>query len=236
MAIATQNQVTRNYLPQESQVNTAKKGTLENIVNRDQFLKLLVTQLRYQDPLNPMESTEFTSQLAQFTSLEQLYNLNSSFEGLKNAMTSQNNYQAANLIGRSVIASGNTLRVQDTRVLNQGSYILEGPAGQVKISIYDKDGILVKTLDKTAVEAGLNPINWDGLGLYGQTVSDGDYTFEVKAYDGIGEMVEAAVYIEGEITGLTFGPGGSTSLLMHGLVINLDDVLEIAATGVTANN
>lgn len=236
MAIATQNQVTRNYLPQESQVNTAKKGTLENIVNRDQFLKLLVTQLRYQDPLNPMESTEFTSQLAQFTSLEQLYNLNSSFEGLKNAITSQNNYQAANLIGRSVIASGNTLRVQDTRVLNQGSYILEGPAGQVKISIYDKDGILVKTLDKTAVEAGLNPINWDGLGLYGQTVSDGDYTFEVKAYDGIGEMVEAAVYIEGEITGLTFGPGGSTSLLMHGLVINLDDVLEIAATGVTANN
>lgn len=236
MAIATQNQVTRNYLPQESQVNTAKKGTLENIVNRDQFLKLLVTQLRYQDPLNPMESTEFTSQLAQFTSLEQLYNLNSSFEGLKNAMTSQNNYQAVNLIGKSVIASGNTLRVQDTRVLNQGSYILEGPAGQVKISIYDKDGILVKTLDKTAVEAGLNPINWDGLGLYGQTVSDGDYTFEVKAYDGIGEMVEAAVYIEGEITGLTFGPGGSTSLLMHGLVINLDDVLEIAATGVTANN
>lgn len=236
MAIATQNQVTRNYLPQESQVNTAKKGTLENIVNKDQFLKLLVTQLRYQDPLNPMESTEFTSQLAQFTSLEQLYNLNSSFEGLKNAMTSQNNYQAANLIGKSVIASGNTLRVQDTRVLNQGSYILEGPAGQVKISIYDKDGILVKTLDKTAVEAGLNPINWDGLGLYGQTVSDGDYTFEVKAYDGIGEMVEAAVYIEGEITGLTFGPGGSTSLLMHGLVINLDDVLEIAATGVTANN
>lgn len=236
MAIATQNQVTRNYLPQESQVNTAKKGTLENIVNKEQFLTLLVAQLKYQDPLNPMESTEFTSQLAQFTSLEQLYNLNSSFEGLKNAMTSQNNYQAVNLIGKSVIASGNTLRVQDTRVLNQGSYILEGPAGQVKISIYDKDGILVKTLDKTAVEAGLNPINWDGLGLYGQTVSDGDYTFEVKAYDGIGEMVEAAVYIEGEITGLTFGPGGSTSLLMHGLVINLDDVLEIAAAGVIANN
>lgn len=236
MAIATQNQVTRNYLPQESQDNTAKKGTLENIVNKEQFLTLLVAQLKYQDPLNPMESTEFTSQLAQFTSLEQLYNLNSSFEGLKNAMTSQNNYQAVNLIGKSVIASGNTLRVQDTRVLNQGSYILEGPAGQVKISIYDKDGILVKTLDKTAVEAGLNPINWDGLGLYGQTVSDGDYTFEVKAYDGIGEMVEAAVYIEGEITGLTFGPGGSTSLLMHGLVINLDDVLEIAATGVIANN
>lgn len=236
MAIATQNQVTRNYLPQDSQDNTVKKSTLENIVNKDQFLKLLVTQLKYQDPLNPMESTEFTSQLAQFTSLEQLYNLNSSFEGLKNAMTSQNNYQAANLIGKSVIASGNTLRVEDTQVLNQGSYILEGPAGQVKISIYDKDGILVKTLDKTAVEAGLNPINWDGLGLYGQTVPDGDYTFEVEAYDGIGEMVEAAVYIEGEITGLTFGPGGSISLLMHGLVINLDDVLEIAATGVTANN
>ncbi len=236
MAIATQNQVTRNYLPQESQDNTAQKRTLENVVNKDQFLKLLIAQLRHQDPLNPMESTEFTTQLAQFTSLEQLYNLNSSFEGLKNALTSQNNYQAANLIGKSVIASGSTLRVEDTQLLNQGSYILEGPADQVKINIYDKDGLLVKTLTETAVEAGLNAINWDGLGLYGQTVSDGDYTFEVKAYDGIGEMVGAAVYIEGEITGLTFGPGGSTSLLMHGLVIDLADVLEITETRVVANN
>ena len=236
MAIATQNQVTRNYLPQESQDNTAQKNTLENMVSKDQFLKLLVTQLKYQDPLNPMESTAFTAKLAQFTSLEQLYNLNSSFEGLKNAMTSQYNYQAANLIGKSVIASGNTLRVEDTQVLNQGSYILEGPADQVKISIYDKDGILVKTLDEIAAEPGLNAINWDGLGLYDQTVSDGDYTFEVKAYDGIGQIVGAAVYIEGKITGLTFGPGGSTSLLMHGLVIDLADVLEIAEASVVANS
>ena len=235
MAIATQNQVTRNYLPQESQDNTAKKNTLENMVSKDQFLKLLVTQLKYQDPLNPMDSTAFTAQLAQFTSLEQLYNLNSSFEGLKNAMTSQNNYQAANLIGRNVMASGNTLRVEDTQVLNQGSYILEGPADQVKVSIYDKDGILVKILDETAVEAGSKAINWDGLGLYGQAVSDGDYTFEVKAYDGMGNTVEAAVYIEGEITGLTFGPGGSTSLLMHGLIIDLADVLEIAEISAAAN-
>ncbi len=235
MTIATQNQVTRNYLPQESQDSTTKKNTLESVVSKDQFLKLLVTQLRYQDPLNPMESTAFTAQLAQFTSLEQLYNLNSSFEGLKNAMTSQNNYQVANLIGKSVIATGNTLRVEDTQALNQGSYILEGPADRVKISIYDKDGILVMTLDEAAVEAGSNAINWDGLGFYGQTVSDGDYTFEVKAYNGIGEMVESSVYIEGEITGLTFGPGGSTSLLMHGLVIDLADVLEVTETSVAAN-
>ncbi|MBW2624429.1 MAG: hypothetical protein JRD68_16085, partial [Deltaproteobacteria bacterium] len=85
MAIATDNQITENYLPQDSRSNSTTESTLADIVSKDQFLKLLITQLQHQDPLNPMESTEFTSQLAQFTSLEQLYNLNSGFEGLKNA-------------------------------------------------------------------------------------------------------------------------------------------------------
>ena len=236
MGIATDNQITENYLPQDGRSKSIPESPLADIVSKDQFLKLLITQLQHQDPLNPMESTEFTSQLAQFTSLEQLFNLNAGFEGLKSALTSLNDYQASNLIGKNVKTAGNTLRVADSQVMNQGAYALEGPANMVSVNIYDKDGFLVRTLNEPATEAGLNSVNWDGTGLHGQSVPDGDYYFEVTAVDGVGGRIEAASYIEGEITGLTFGPGGSTSLLMHGLVVDLADVLEIAKKDVTTNS
>ena len=195
------------------------------VLGKEDFLKLLVEQLKNQDPLNPMESTEFTSQLAQFSSLEQLTNMNESLKYSQLYQSSINNAQAVNFIGKTVKASGNSINVKDG-ASNQIQFNLAGDAETVNIHIYDASDNLVKTINCGSLSNGDQSMEWDGANDGGETVSDGTYTFEVSAADAGGETIEASTYMTVGVTGVTFKEGNAY-LLAGDIEISMSDVIEV---------
>ncbi len=194
-------------------------------LGKDDFLKLLVSQLQNQDPLNPMESTEFTAQLAQFSSLEQLTNMNKNLDYLLLYQTSINNAQAVGFIGKTVKASGNSIGVEDG-ASNKIQFDLAGDAAEVNVYIYDSSDNLVKTLNCGSLSDGEQSIEWDGTNEDGETVSDGTYTFEVSARDENGDTIEASTYMTVKITGVTF-KDGNAYLLAGDIEISMNDIIEV---------
>jgi len=197
----------------------------KSVLGKEDFLNLLVKQLEYQDPLNPMESTEFTAQLAQFSSLEQLTNVNDNLKYLQLYESSINNAQAVNFIGKMVTASGNSISVNDGTP-NEIQFDLDGDASEVSVYVYDSEDNLVATIECGELGSGRQSITWDGLDSDGNSVPDGTYTFEVSATDTAGEAIKASPLMTVKITGVTFREG-TAYLLAGDLEIAINDVLEV---------
>jgi flagellar basal-body rod modification protein FlgD len=200
-------------------------GSGPSIVGKEDFLKLLVTQLQYQDPLNPAESTEFTAQLAQFSSLEQLTNVNKNLEYLQLYQASINNAQAVDFIGKTITASGNTISVSEG-VSENITFELPEDAASVTISIYDASGALAGTIETGDLSEGTQSISWNGEDPEGNKVPDGDYTFELAAVDSEGNEVEVSTFTFMTVTGVTF-EDGTTYLLAGDRKIAIGDVIAV---------
>ncbi len=197
-----------------------------NVLGKDDFLKLLVTQLQYQDPLSPMESTAFTAQLAQFSSLEQLNNVNENLQYLQLYQASLNNSQAVSFIGKTVDAVGNTILV-DSGVSDMVHFELSDDANEVYVSLYDSFGELVRTLEAGSLSAGDQTIDWDATDSEGNSLPDGKYAFEIMAVDINDELVDVLSFVSGRVSGVTFN-NGQTYLRSGGHEISIGDVLRIS--------
>jgi flagellar basal-body rod modification protein FlgD len=208
---------------------TKTTSNAQQTMGKDSFLKLLLAQMQYQDPLNPMEGVEFTAQLAQFTSLEQLYNINDKFTSLNSALQAQNNYQAINLVGKDGQFQGNNFAVLDGKSTG-GALTLQDAAASVSISVYDENGSLVRIMDLGAMAAGEHDLSWDGKDQKGSTVADGTYTFTVAALDSERKAVASRATMVGKITGVKFGTDGTPTLMMNGLSFALGQMLEVKST------
>lgn len=216
------------YITGLETVSTSEVGSLEpeeDILGKDDFLTLLVTQLENQDPLNPMDSTEFTAQLAQYSSLEQLYNVNDNLENLQTTQSLLNNSQAVSFIGKTVKADGNSVQVTDGDS-SEIYFELGADASAAYINIYDAAGSFVKSIESGALSAGEQSLAWDGNDSNGNVVSDGEYTFEVMAVDLNGEMVDTVSFSTDQITGITY-TDGSACLLAGDKKIPIESVIEI---------
>jgi flagellar basal-body rod modification protein FlgD len=205
---------------------TATKSNTDQTVNKETFLTLLTTQLQYQDPLNPMEGIEFTQQLAQFSSLEQLMAVNEGIASLGSAFQTQNNFEAFGLVGREVKALGSVLNVSEGES-STGIFALEEAASSVEVYIYDADGKLVRSLDLGSQASGEHEIEWDGLDKDGNPVDDGTYSFMVSAADAEGEALSVMTAIEGEVSGVTFDSSGNAVLVVNNQTVSLDSIIEI---------
>jgi flagellar basal-body rod modification protein FlgD len=196
-------------------VTTTAKG-----MGKEDFLTMLIAQLKNQDPLNPMSGTDFAVQLAQFSSLEQLYNVNSQLETLGTSLASLTNAQLANMIGSEVTARGNTLTVDgaSTKV----AYSLSSDAQKVNVTIYDSMGIPVKTISAEGQNAGLNSLTWDTT-----NVKSGTYTFSVSAVDSNGNLVPASTMLTGKVMRVNIN-NGVPYLFVNGLNIAYGDVISVA--------
>jgi len=199
-----------------------------HILGRDDFLYLLITQLKSQDPLKPMESTEFTAQLAQFSSLEQLQNINENLRDLRVSQASLNNSQALSFIGRTVKAAGNSIHLSDG-VSDDIRFELGGDAVAVFVNIYDSAGNLVKRLGVGPLRSGEQSIRWDGTDNEGNNVPDGVYTFEVLAVSADNEAVDVKTFTIGRITGVTF-KNGTAYLLAGNKEIPVSSVIRVLAS------
>jgi len=203
-------------------------GTGMEDIGIDQFLTLFIAQIKNQDPLSPLDSAEFTAQLAQFTSVEQLYGMNKSLSNIKETLNEQGGQQdLIGLIGKTVKADENTISVEDGVVLS-GFFNLDESA-DTTVSVYDSNGLKIRTLYPGWKDKGEHNINWDGRDESGEIVQDGAYTFEVTARDENGYYVAANTYISGEVTGVTY-KYGDPYLMIGDKLISKDNITEINKT------
>lgn len=180
-------------------------STYDDSLDKEAFLELLVTQLRYQNPLDPMDNTEFIGQLAQFSSLEQLTNINETIEGQEDVIQALDNTMMTNLIGREVMASEEVYQYSETNTSSMG---FELPvSASIEVTISDSDGNKIKTIDMGELTAGSYLIDWDGTDSDGSTVAAGDYTYAIEATSADGETATVTSYLVGTITGMRFVDG-----------------------------
>jgi flagellar basal-body rod modification protein FlgD len=206
--------------------NTSSSKTADAAATeKNMFLKLLCKQLQYQDPLKPVENTEFASQLAQFSSLEALSNMESSINTMTSYQNSMNSIQTVSFIGKQINSTGNSINYTSgsTSSLN---FNLGSTAADVTVTIYNSDGTTVRTIDMGAVTSGDATCTWDGKDNSGASVSGGAYKFKVKATDISGAAVTATTKTKGTVTGIKY-VNGSIYLEVGDKTVSLSDVTEI---------
>ncbi|MDY6905269.1 MAG: flagellar hook capping FlgD N-terminal domain-containing protein [Thermodesulfobacteriota bacterium] len=186
-----------------SYVDTVAQAEAEkDPLGRDAFLQMLVAQLENQDPLNPMEGTEFTTQLAQYSTLEQQFNTNDNLEAILGALQ-QKDASEENLldyIGKEVYGNGNAIAVNNGYA-GAGSFVIGEPA-DVLVSIFDADGNRVRDIYMGQKEAGTYGLSWDGTDNNGDLVNDGNYTFEVAAMNTSGSFIDVDTSFSGTVSGI----------------------------------
>jgi flagellar basal-body rod modification protein FlgD len=213
-----------SILANQGMVNTGKTTQSTSDMGKDTFLKLLVTQLQYQDPMNPVENTEFTAQLAQFSSLEALTDMNESMDQLSYLQGSVNNIQSLSFIGKQVSAKGNIIHYtgEDVGI----DFNLDGNASDVRVKIYTPDGTLVRTIEIGEAAQGDVECLWNGTDSSGEQVGQGRYTFAVEAIDYDGLPVTSESYTMGEVTGVRYDDG-VTYLIIGDKEVTISDVEKI---------
>lgn len=192
----------------------AKAGSSTNAsaasATQDRFLKLLVTQMKNQDPLNPMDNAQVTSQMAQLSTVTGIDKVNAALQALSDSMTSNQSLQAATMIGHGVLVPGKGLDL--SKGAAYGGVDLAQSVDRLDISIYDKSGVLVRSVNMGAQPVGLVNWQWDGRDETGAAVADGAYTFEVSAVQG-GKAAD--------VTALQFGMVNSVSQGKQGVTLSV---------------
>jgi len=182
---------------------SSSRSVVKKELGKEDFLTLLVTQLKNQDPLKPMESTDFTAQLAQFSSLEQLFGVNDTLGNIQNSLLAQDDGDLLGYIGKMVQTNDNIISLKDGKA-NPGGYKLGSSASEITISIYNEYGTKVRTIREEDKTAGEYTLDWDGRNDKGDALEDGVYTFEITAAGENNESVLQQVYSKGEVTGVTY--------------------------------
>ena len=183
-----------------------------NELGKNDFLQLLVAQLEAQDPLDPQSAEDFSAQLAQFSSLEQLTNVNENLTQIESFEQAVNNASLVNLIGKNVDSPGDRIdfKTGETQTLN---FSVSEEAAQVEVNIFDSTGQLVTTLGLSNQSAGNNQAIWNGKDAAGKPVPSGAYTFQVKAQTLDGEEIPAQSFISGKITDVVFDKDGAQAII-----------------------
>lgn len=177
---------------------------------QDRFLTLLVTQLQNQDPLNPLDNAQVTSQLAQMSTVNGINQLNNTLLAITGQMDVTQSMQAAGLIGKSVLVPGNKVSLgggEGEKVATPFGIDLYKPSTKTDVQILDSSGKVVRTLEQGAMAAGVYSISWDGLDDNGQPLADGSYRVQVIATND-GEAVMAEPLSYGKVSSVAYTSSG----------------------------
>lgn len=227
-----QTQDINSLITQAETETSAASKTATSKLGKESFLNLLVTQLKYQDPLNPQADTEFIAQLAQFSSLEQLTNISAGIEEMQNLYGQQSMLNAVSFIGKEVLASGSSVSKEGTQV-STIKYSIEDTAANIYANIYDANGNVVQTMEIGAKQAGTYELSWDGKDYTGATVADGVYYIAVAAEGENGEAVFASTEVSGTVSGVSVVNGETYLSLKDGRQVKLSNIKEIVNPATT---
>ncbi len=191
----------------DASAKTEKKD--ENDLGKEEFLTLLVAQLQNQDPLNPADATEFTSQLAQFSELEQLINLNESMTAMAEAQNNSERISALSMIGKEIQVEGSSFMLGEEGSAEIG-YKLDGDASEVSLSVQNSAGQTVATLHPTELTSGNHFITFSGYGDNGERLEPGKYSLILQARsNGEGETLAASPLVRTTVTGVDLSDEGA---------------------------
>lgn len=192
----------------------------------DRFLKLLVTQLKNQDPMNPMDNAQFTSQMAQINTVTGINTLNETVNGLLQQFGALEALQASQLTGRSVLVTGNQLAADGKGTAVVGGVNLAAPADKVTVEITDANGNPVRSIALGASGAGISRFTWDGKTDAGADAPAGTYSFTVKA-SSAGAEVSATQLMARTVEAVTRENGSTQLVLAGGIRVAYGDVKQI---------
>lgn len=199
-------------------------------LGRQDFLRMLIAQLENQDPLNPQDPTEFTAQLAQFSTLEQLISIRGGMDALASRDAAEQTLSLANLIGREVVAESDRFALQGSGAPAPPLELeLAAASPSTEITVTDDAGRALRTLRVGPLAAGRHAIDWDGRDAAGRPLPAGVYGVRIRA-GGAGSDVPATPLTRGVVSGSTLRDG-SPALLLGGVPVPLDSVLEVHAAG-----
>lgn len=221
-SVATGNAATQTLL--NSINGTAQKTTSATTDAQDRFLKLLTTQLKNQDPLNPMDNAQMTSQLAQISTVDGIEKLNATLKQLLSSSADSEALQAAALVGHQVIIAGNGMNLTDAGAV--GGIELAANADQVAVTIKDANGIVMNTLNLGRLDAGVHNFVWDGKTDAGVQAVNGAYSISVAAAQGADNVAATALQLAGVQNINRSSQGVSLNLGASGLV-TLNDIKQI---------
>lgn len=174
--------LTSSVIPSSASSATAASSSANNAnsasATQDRFLKLLVAQLNNQDPMNPMDNAQMTSQMAQMSTVSGIEQVNATLKSMADQFNTLQMMQGSNLVGRNVLTEGNTLVPVDGVAV--GAVDLAGPASNVTVEILSPGGVVIDTINAGALGTGRNYFNWDAS----KYTDSGNPTFRVTATQG----------------------------------------------------
>lgn len=211
---------TTNSDKEPKYVDPKERGSL----SRDDFMKLFLTQLQFQDPTKPMESAEMATQMAQFNMVDLLQKNNEAMSKLVSADQARNNLSALSYIGHEVRYKGSLLTLH-SGAYRQFQVDASADAASAVAVIKDAKGNVVRTLDLGALTKGTHDLNWDGLTDTGEQSADGVYSVSIKAVNENKENVDVTTWTTGTVANLIYAKDGLPTLgLQEGPKLALSDV------------
>ena len=196
-----------------------------NKLGKDEFLKLLMTQLGNQDPTSPASTEQFVTQLATFASLELQQNSNTQLENLLLAQASSNQTAMTNFVGKDVVYRTDSMTLEAGKPA-VGEAQLAASAESVSVVITDQNGKPVRTMQMGSQEAGAMSITWDGRDDQGRTQPAGNYKVRVTAADKDGKSIAVDQRGRGHVSGVSF-EGGVAQIKVGDTAIKIPDIVEI---------
>jgi flagellar basal-body rod modification protein FlgD len=194
-----------------------------NQMGKDEFLKLLTFQLQNQDPMNPMDQSKMTGELAQFSQLEQLTSLNKKFEDGNKTQGIQDKFYAASFVGKKVVTTGSSIDLKENGDAGDVLFKIDAPAAKVMVRILDSKNNISGEIWKEGMSEGAHQITWDGVALDGSPAVKGTYTVQVKAWDQMGQQIGTRTEATGVVQSVTFDQGEPV-LTVNGQKVFLRDV------------
>lgn len=218
-----------NPIQNTHEADTAPQSTDaigSNKLGKDEFVKLLITQLSNQDPTSPQDSSAFVAQLAQFANIEIGQQQNALLESMLVAQTASNQMATTGLVGKDVVSLTNELELKDGSA-KELTVNLQTPAEDVTVVIKDENGKAVRTVRMGALQAGDTAFTWDGRADDGSMAADGKYTIEVVASAADGSAIDVTLRQQARVTGVSFADGVPMLLLDDGRTLSLPDIAEV---------
>lgn len=203
--------------------NEVFKEGPHNQMGKDEFLKLLTFQLQHQDPMNPMDQSKMTGELAQFSQLEQLSNLNKKFEDNNKTKAIEDKFYAASFVGKKIVTSGSSINLKNSGDPGDVLFKLDGDAAKVMVRILDEKNNVMGEIWKEGMSSGSHQVQWDGVALDGSPAVKGTYKAQVKAWDNMGNEVGTRTEATGIVQSVTFDEGEPV-LTVNGQKVYLRDV------------
>lgn len=199
------------------------QGNKETL-SKDDFLKLLMIQIKNQDPLKPMNPAEFTNQLTQLAQLEQSYNFTNTLKDFGGVLEDLKKSNLISLLGKNITFKGNIISA-DGKI--KGEYYLPFSTSQVQIKIFDSSGKEVRTLTANPTKTGFIDINWDGKDKYGKKLN-GNYTFQVIALNAENKAEQLDTYSKGIVSSIDLE---SNKLFVSDYAVDLKSLTKVETTG-----